>query len=239
MKNFPWIFSSIWLFILAFMIWAGVWQLGRAEEKKTINQRLSDQSILMPQTSKQWQQLKAFNQVRVSGQYLDTHLLLDNQIMDGQVGHFIFTAFETINQQIILINRGWTDNSKQNFDVGNKSKEIIALAADWPRPGFQLGEQDVQTSKQQHVTYMPQNKVQRMLKERHCQQNKAEDCIILPLVLKLDGAMSDGFTRNWQLPRMTVEKHQAYAAQWFTMSLVLCLVYGIFLRKFYFKKTDQ
>lgn len=220
------------------MVWAGFWQLGRAEEKQMINQRLSSESHLKPQSLSEWQRLKAFNKIQVTGRYLDTHILLDNQIMDGKVGYFVFTAFQTEDQQIVLINRGWTDVSDQDFDVNLKSQKIMALTADWPRPGIKLGEQEVQMIKQQHVTYMPESKVRNLLKERHCQQLTAEACIILPLVLKLELSMPDGFVRNWQLPRMTVEKHRAYAAQWFTMSLVLCLIYGIFLRKSHYK-TDQ
>lgn len=239
MNRFPWVFSVLWLAVLSVMIWAGFWQLRRADEKTAINQRLSEKQFYTPQTNTQWKQLKAFKQVRVFGHYLDTHFILDNQIMDGQIGHFIFTAFKTNNNQIVLVNRGWTDASNQSFDVDDKVEELLAAVADWPRPGFQLGEQDVQKRATQHLTYMPQEPIHQLLKDRHCRQSNTEECIILPQVLKLNPDMDSGFKRNWQLPRMTVEKHRAYAAQWFTMSVVLCLVYIIFLRKSYFSTSKD
>ncbi len=239
MNRFPWIFSVLWLAILSVMLWAGFWQLGRAEEKAEINKKLAEKQFHAPQTTTEWQQLKAFDQVRVLGVYLDTHLILDNQIMDGQVGHFVFTAFKTNNDQLMWVNRGWTDDTQQNFNVEIKPQEITALVADWPRPGFQLGEQEVKNESRQHLTYMPQKEVSELLSQRHCQQASGEGCIILAQVLKLDASMSSGFSRNWQLPRMTVEKHNAYAAQWFTMSAVLCLLFGVFLKKTYFNRVEE
>lgn len=239
MKRFPWIFTALWLAVLSVMLWAGFWQLERAAQKESINERLADEQFQIPQTLKQWQQLVAFNRIRTTGEYLDTHLILDNQIMDGQVGHFIFTVFKTINNQIILVNRGWTDNDKQPLDVITDTQEITALVADWPRPGIQLGEQSVQQQAQQNLTYMPVEKINQLITARHCPLPSGGACAILPQVLKLDPGMAHGFERNWQLPRMTVAKHQGYAAQWFTMSLVLCFVYGLFLKKTYFNTSNE
>jgi len=231
-KQFPWIFSALWLVILLVMLSAGFWQISRAEEKRQINVRMADGKVNLPHTPQDWQSLKAFDQVEVQGQYINTHFLLDNQIMDGQVGFFVFTAFKTIDDVLLLINRGWTKDDQQNFEVAPNSQSVKALMADWPRPGIQLGEQTINNQDVQHLTYLEQLPTTALLKQRHCQQNNADNCIILPRVLKLTVAMDHGFKRQWQLPRMTVEKHRAYAVQWFTMSLVLCF-YVIFIRKVY------
>ncbi len=218
------------------MIWAGFWQLGRADEKRLINQRMTNGVLKAPETAAQWQATAAFEQVTVSGRFHSTHLLLDNQIMGGQIGHFVFTAFQTVEGLWLLINRGWVADESELASPDGEVK-LEALVADWPAPGVQLGEQTVVNQDVQHVTYLNQEATVSMLETRLCQQSNQQECIILPLVLKLDPQMEHGFKRQWQLPRMTVEKHQAYAAQWFTMSLVLCLVYGIFLRKMYASKN--
>lgn len=217
------------------MVWAGFWQLGRAEEKRLINQRLTEGVLKQPQDLAAWQHTAAFEQVAVTGRFHPTHLLLDNQIMDGQIGHFVFTAFQTVEGLWLLINRGWV-SGEADVKVPDDELKLEALVADWPAPGVQLGEQKVVDQAIQHVTYLEQEATMAMLKERLCERNSPQECIVLPRVLKLDPQMAHGFKRQWQLPRMTVEKHQAYAAQWFTMSLVLCLVYGIFLRKMYASK---
>ncbi len=219
------------------MLAAGFWQLSRAEEKQLINDRLASGEVNKPTLIQDWQQLKAFDQVEVQGQFVNTHFLLDNQIMEGQVGYFVFTAFNTIDDILLLINRGWTDDDQQNFDLQPRNQTIDALVADWPRPGIQLGEQTINNLNTQHLTYLEQQPTTALLKQRHCQQKGADDCVILSRVLKLDAAMESGFKRQWQLPRMTVEKHRAYATQWFTMSLVLCFIYVIFIRKSYASKN--
>lgn len=236
-KNFPWIFSFVWLFILLVMISAGFWQLNRADEKLQINNRLAAAEMSTPVTDSDWQQLNVFDQVEVQGHYLNTHFLLDNQIVDGQVGFFVFTAFKTTDDLLVLINRGWTDDDRQVFDVAADQLLINALLADWPRPGIQLGEQAINDQAIQHLTYIEQQPATEILKRRHCQQSTAVSCIILPRVLKLNSTADFGFKRQWQLPRMTVEKHRAYATQWFSMSLVLCLIYIIFIRKIYASKN--
>ena len=49
---------------------------------------------------------------------------------------------------------------------------------------------------------------------------------LLPLVLLLDKADPGGFVRDWKpVYGITPDKHRAYAAQWFTLALVLLLIY--------------
>ncbi len=237
LKKFPWVFSLLWLIILLVMISAGFWQLSRAEEKNQINNRMAAGEVNKPRSTQDWQQLKVFDQVEISGQYRNTHFLLDNQIMDGQVGFFVFTVFKTVDDVLLLVNRGWSADDQQNFDVQADNQLITALLADWPRPGIQLGEQAINNQAIQHLTYLEEQPTTALLKQRHCDSNDGETCIILPRVVKLDAAMDNGFKRVWQLPRMTVEKHRAYATQWFSMSVVLCIIFVIFVRKTYANKN--
>ncbi|WP_223787280.1 SURF1 family protein [Marinicella meishanensis] len=237
-RRFPWLFTALWLMIFCLMVWAGFWQLGRAEEKRVINERLADKQWLRPQTDAEWQRLQPFNRIETWGEYHPTHLLLANQIIDGQVGYFVFTAMQTQSQQWLLVNRGWQPEAALDLDIESGPQLVRGLIGDWPRPGVQLGEQTIQHQAQQTVTYLPQAPTVNLIKQRHCANQSDTKCEVLPQVLKLDPAMDHGFVRAWQLPRMTVAKHQAYAAQWFTMAVVLCLVYGLFIRKQMTRKQD-
>jgi cytochrome oxidase assembly protein ShyY1 len=238
-KKFPWIFTSLWLIILAIMLWAGFWQLGRAEEKALINQKMSLKQIHQPVTEADWLSLSTFDQVSISGRFENVHFLLDNQIVDGKVGQFVFSAFQTSQSQWLLINRGWINSNEAVTNVQSSTLSINGMIADWPRPGVQLGEQDISDETMQNVTYLPLDKVKSMMTKRLCQNVTSNECIIIPLVVKLDPTAQYGFVRKWQLPRMTAEKHQAYATQWFTMSLVLCLIYGVFIRKTYINNSQD
>jgi len=215
------------------MLWAGFWQLRRAEEKASINSKLAQSTLNQPHSLKDWEELKIFDSIEVSGHYANIHFLLDNQIIAGQVGYFLYSAFKTEDDVWLLVNRGWVDDDQQNFDVNNQQTEVLGLLTDWPRPGIQLGEQTLLDAPVQHVTYLPQEQVFSLLKQRLCTLSMAPNCDILPRVLKLDPQMKYGYLRQWELPRMTAEKHRGYAVQWFSMSLVLCFVYVVFLRKNY------
>ena len=234
-NRFPWFFTVLWLVVLAVMLWAGFWQLDRAKQKQNIKQILSSGHIAEPDSLADWQAVEAFETVKVSGTFHPTHVLLANQIINSEVGYFVFTAFHS-DGGWLLVNRGWVKEETADIDIPIKRLSLTGLVADWPRPGFQLGEQPILNQDRQVVTYLPQSTFESWLKARLCGQSSVNDCIILPRVLKLQADTPHGFVRQWQLPRMTAEKHRAYAAQWFTMSLVLCLVFGLLMKKTYFSK---
>jgi cytochrome oxidase assembly protein ShyY1 len=208
--------------------------VGRAEEKRLIQQRLSAEQADRPVFIEDWDKLEAFAPVSIYGRFEPVHFLLSNQIIDGQVGYFVFTAFRTSEQLLLLVNRGWVADTEQPLDVVPVDVELNGLVADWPRPGFQLGEQPLSAEHRQVVTYLPDETTQQWLSTELC---AVRTCQILPKVMKLDATSPHGFVRKWQQPVMTPAKHQAYALQWFTMSAVLCLVWFIFIRKHYASKN--
>ena len=233
--RFPWFFTVLWLVVLAVMVWAGFWQLDRAKQKENIKQLLSSGQVTEPDSLADWQAVEPFTTVQLSGAFHPTHFLLANQIINSEVGYFVFTAFHS-DGGWLLVNRGWVKDQATDIDIPTGRLNLTGLVADWPRPGYQLGEQVILDQDRQVVTYLPKTTVENWLKARLCGQSAANDCIILPRVLKLQADMPHGFVRQWQLPRMTAEKPRAYAAQWFTMSLVLCLVFGLLMKKTYFSK---
>jgi surfeit locus 1 family protein len=49
---------------------------------------------------------------------------------------------------------------------------------------------------------------------------------LLPVILLLDKSDEHGFVREWQpVYGVTPDKHRAYAMQWFTLAVVLLLIY--------------
>ncbi len=230
MKRFPWLFTLLWLLILVVMLSAGFWQLNRAEEKRLMAKRMSAGQTAVPTSAKDWAQLQAFDQVMITGHFQPQQFLLSNQIVDGQVGFFVFTAFTTVNQLHLLVNRGWVATADAEIQVTDHEVQLTGLVADWPRPGIQLGEQILTEQQQQVVTYWPPDLTRQWLQDQLCQPAA---CEVLSQVMKLSPEAPLGFVRKWQAPVMTPAKHQAYAVQWFSMSAVLLLVWLIFIRKHY------
>jgi surfeit locus 1 family protein len=52
------------------------------------------------------------------------------------------------------------------------------------------------------------------------------DTRLLPVILLLDKSDEYGFVRDWRpVYGVTPDKHRAYAMQWFTLAVVLLLIY--------------
>jgi len=64
---------------------------------------------------------------------------------------------------------------------------------------------------------------------------------LLPVILQLDESNEDGFVREWQpVYGVTPDKHRAYAMQWFTLALVLLLIYiGVNSKRISDKSTRE
>lgn len=231
-KQFPWGFSLLWLVILLVMLWAGFWQLDRAKQKRQLKANSESGLSNKPKNLADWKKLKPFEKVEFSGRYQDLHFALDNQFSDGKVGKFLYSVFETTEGVWLLINRGWVP-ATTNLDSTSELQRVKGMVATWPEPGYKMGQQPINNVRQQNVTYLEYEPVVKLIKDRLCERSEGKDCIIPHLTIKLAADMPHGFKREWLLPKMTAEKHQAYAIQWFTMSLALCLVYFIFLKKQY------
>lgn len=231
--QFPWVFTVLWLSVLLLMMWAGFWQLDRASQKDRIRQQMQSGTSEQPKTIDSWQKIKDYQNIEVTGRYHNSHFLLANQFHDGQVGLHVLTPFLTINGIWLLVNRGWVFSAGIDVTVPEQTVVLNGMMADWPRPGVQLGEQVLQDTLKQQVTYLPPEQTRVFMTRRLCQRN---GCVMLDRVVKLDAAAEHGFVRDWQAPMMTAARHRAYAFQWFTMSAALCLIFFYFMKKSYATK---
>jgi len=216
------------------MIWAGFWQWGRAEEKITIKRHMDAGIKQTPESMSDWRQLEDYQSVKISGKYVNKHFLLANQFHQGQAGFNVYTVFQSDSGIWLLINRGWTVTDEIVVELDSQATTVEGFIAAWPRPGVQLGEQEFTDKNRQQVTYLPPAQTKVLLMQKLCD---SADCQILNRVIKLSATAEHGFVRDWQAPMMTAERHRAYAFQWFGMSLVLCIIYFIYLRKLYASKT--
>jgi surfeit locus 1 family protein len=48
---------------------------------------------------------------------------------------------------------------------------------------------------------------------------------VLPVVLEQTTKTDDGLIREWQQPNFGVEKHQGYAFQWFSLAVLVLVLY--------------
>jgi len=48
---------------------------------------------------------------------------------------------------------------------------------------------------------------------------------LLPVMIELDKTAKNGFTREWQPYYGSIDKHNAYALQWFAMASILLFLF--------------
>jgi surfeit locus 1 family protein len=228
---------SLWpslatLALLPVLVGLGQWQLERAAWKQglvdTHAARISEpaqplRSLLA--SSGSGTDLE-YRQVTAQGVYdLDHQLLLDNQIHQGAAGYHVLTPLRLegagSGDAWVLVNRGWVplgDSRKRLPAVTGPAGPVTvrAMIRLPPEKTFRL------EAVEEAGTGWPQ--VIQQLKIEPIGQRLGRP--LLPLVLLLDKADPGGFVRNWKpVYGITPDKHRAYAAQWFTLALVLLLIY--------------
>lgn len=235
--------SVAFLVVFPILCSLGNWQLHRAQEKQ---QRI-DQIVSIKKSN----QGKAFSpdqltelypkyqlglndlNIQVSGQYLqDLTIFHDFRIHNHQVGYHVLNLLKPANDirdsqsKWILINRGWVPMVNQRRDQLPsisipKEKMTLSGITNIPDPRVLTLSDDLFLEKNQ--TILAQKLDIPLLEKKIGVQ-------LAPFVIRLNPQNPDGFIRQW-LPSTeigtSVEKHQGYALQWFTMAAALLIIFVV------------
>ncbi len=211
---------------------AGVWQLNRAEEKRLIFAQLEQHSALEMGDRDAFESMDAYAPVRLEGAF-DTRLqlLLENQIMEGRAGVHVLTPFyaEDIGAWL-FVNRGWMAADALPPDE-QLPDYVQGLKAPLPKTAVQLGDIALKPVPLQRITYFDEKVIFPHFTAHICHRSGDKACIILPFVIKMDGAMPGGFVRQWGQGLMPPAKHMGYAVQWFGMAMALTVLFIVYIRK--------
>jgi len=226
---------SLWpslatLALLPVLLGLGQWQLERAAWKQGL---VDAHAARIGEPAQPLQGVLAssgadleYRQVTARGVYdLDHQLLLDNQIYRGAAGYHVLTPLHLevaeSGADWVLVNRGWVplgESRSQLPAVTGPAERIELHAMIKLPPSKAFGPAAVEDS----GTRWPQ--VVQRLETGPIGTRLGRP--LLPLVLQLDKADPGGFVRDWKpVYGITPDKHRAYAAQWFTLALVLLLIY--------------
>jgi cytochrome oxidase assembly protein ShyY1 len=211
----------------------GSWQLNRKSDKE----ELLSQFEQAPELSLE-QALKHnhnFSRVQVLGHYETAwHILWDNKIWKGRPGVHALSLFYSKQGIPLLVDRGWlamSPDRRQLPTVPTNGEQMVisGLLSKLPTGGVVLGEPDIIGDLEGSVlvTYLDIDSISR-----------ATGLDIAPQVLKLDASQSSGFEdREWVPAVILPAQHQAYAVQWFALSLVaIILVFTMAIR---FQRNSQ
>lgn len=216
--------------LIALTLWLlvslGLWQLDRAAEKRQIEQAIKTANSLPLKTIKTTSELAnlVHHQVRLSGHYDPSkQFIYDNQTQNGRAGYFVLTPFLLNDNNAILVNRGFVKWGKNR---GIKNITNITIPQQKTQIKVLLVEAKIrlQLATQNHPKNFP-ILIQSLQLEKLSQ---ASNYKLSPLIAQLNQTENHGFSRLWQPFYGSVNKHLAYALQWFLMALAL-LIIAIFL----------
>ena len=229
--------------VMSIGIGAGLWQMSRAAGKIDKAEKLASQIALPPlnlNTKSQWTLAEADSRrLVVEGAFLaDQAIWLDNRPQpgapaskagSGQSGFYVLMPFQVagFDNTVIWVQRGWAPRNREdrlalppiNTPGGTLQIEGIGIAQ--PDRVFELGDGGVGGSGPVRIQ---QNLDLTKETERHRWQQ-------IPFVLKqMSDSEKDGLMRNWTAAASGVERHYAYAFQWFALALsafLFWLIHGL------------
>ena len=194
----------------------GVWQVGRAFEKRADQDAFESQSDFTPFVD--GMEVRPYQRVEAEGIFDAEHqFLLDNIILNSRYGHYVLTPLVyNDNEPVLIVNRGWVERSGDTVDpaalaLDDDRIRVKGRVGSMPRAGYRMGEAFAEPGNwPQHAVYPTLEEVEAAL---------GRD--VQPFVLLMDPEEEFGLLRHWVPEEMGPGRHYAYAFQWFTMSAVL------------------
>ena len=209
----------------------GFWQLDRAHQKEALYGQYQHRRVLDPVNlnATSARDINAGNllwrRATVQGVYDNgNNYLLDNQVMNGQPGYFIYTPFRPVpGKSRVLVNRGWVpaDPDRSRLPVVPTPSGPVTLDGvikGMPVTGILLGKDLTEDLPGGiiRVQTIDLNTISRRTGHK-----------LLPFIIRLNPASASGFIRTWAEPGSGKEKHLGYAFQWFLMAAALMIIYVV------------
>lgn len=220
--SWPWLLAYILLVTLLCRL--GFWQLDRAEQKQAslLQQQQAMQAPAVSLNQIPSQDLSRYQQVEVSGHFDGEHsYLLDNQILDGKAGYFVFSPFiYDAKRPAILVNRGWIAlnqdrNQLPDIKTPTSGVSLKGRINQFPKPGLELANAEIPTAGWPAVV--------QVIKASVLASGLGYE--VEDYQLELAPEQPDGYKRQWQLAvAIPPEKHRAYAVQWFGLAVTLTVL---------------
>jgi cytochrome oxidase assembly protein ShyY1 len=231
------------LVVMSIGIAAGVWQMSRAAGKIEKAEKLPSQIALPPlnlNTKPQWTLAEADSRrLLVDGAFLgDQAIWLDNRPQpgaqaskagSGQSGFYVLMPFQVagLENTVIWVQRGWAPRNREDrmalppVSTPSGKVRIEGVGIAQPDRVFELGDGGAGGNGPVRIQ---QNLDLTKEAERHQWQQ-------IPFVLKqMSELEKDGLMRNWTETASGVERHYAYAFQWFALALsafLFWLIHGL------------
>ena len=188
----------------------GNWQSGRAEEKRALGARIEEGlqgSPIEISSGKLSADYLAWRHVAARGRFVDEHTVyLDNKLRRGRPGYEVVTPLR-LNGMHVLVNRGWVE--------AGKSREILPKV---PVPAGEVRIEGLALPRLPHVLQAGPDKGKVRQNVDLASFAKETGLAFQPLVIEQHSSALDGLLREWPRPDTGIEKHEAYALQWYSLA---------------------
>ena len=221
-----WKASLTFFCLLLLVLSLGVWQIDRGYKKKELeNTFLERQS--QPVKEIKYNILEnsdLYRNVVLEGKYLDQIFLLDNKIHNGKPGLKVFSPFESINESLVLVSRGWIEfEDRSNLPMIKTERNALKIQGILRSESKDfILENDNMKKNTNPILVQTIN-----LDELSNYLGKP----LSPYILELSELSKSAFVKTWQPINLSSFRHFGYAVQWFGLGLVLIIGYLFFLRK--------
>lgn len=193
------------MLFVALTVRLGFWQLGRGHDKAQLAAAYAAADTLAPQV---WRgevgDTVWYKRFTVTGHWLSQGaILLDNRVLDGKAGLHALAPLRLSDGKLLLINRGWLPKDAATPTSPPLPEGVVTVTIRLTPPA-------------QHYVQLAQDtgdgKIWQNLDwARYRALVKSE--LVPTLALSLSPA--DGLRQDWPPPDLGIEKHYAYAGQWF------------------------
>ncbi|QWE22476.1 SURF1 family protein [Polynucleobacter sp. AP-Jannik-300A-C4] len=208
---------------------AGIWQLNRAEQKIRLGESLSaklQMPVLNVNADNLTLEQASERRILARGRFVQDEVVwLDNRPRpipeggsgaSGQSGFYVMMPLKLEGQEAVLwVNRGWAPRNNQNrieLPPVKTADEIVTIeGVAFPHPGrvYELGQKGDPKARPR----IEQNFDLALEAQSHEWKQ-------LPFIVRESGSSKeDGLVRNWPSPTNGVDRHYAYAFQWFALAL--------------------
>ena len=219
--------ASLTFFLLLLLVLSlGVWQLDRGYNKKELeNTFLERQSQPVKEIKYNiFLESDLYRNVVLEGRYLENIFLLDNKIYNGKPGLKVFSPFETTNNSLVLVSRGWVEfEDRSNLPIIKTINNVFKIQGVLrPESKDFVLENEEMNNKNNPILVQTIN-----LSELSNFLGKP----LSPYILELSELSESAFIKTWQPINLSSFRHFGYAVQWFGLAIVLIVGYVFFLRK--------
>lgn len=215
-----WKMTLFTVLLLPLVVSLGLWQLGRAEEKRQFEEAYLERIGALAR--RPGAEVVAFDRVRLTGEYEPSrYFLLDNQTRDGAVGYGVISSFLAEDGRRWLINRGFLagDRARRSLpEVTTPAGTVTLTGLVWPELGLVpvFGEDAWSDGWPKVIQRLEVERMAGLLPEA------------LAVEVRLEAGQPGVFAPPPVALNMPASKHTGYAVQWFGLAAALSIGFLIF-----------